>query len=130
MYVLCSLAVLALHGLFKSWRGGGPHRGREERAASGGERRVQVSGRGGAHHLDFSRSRRLSIDTLKPLFDFARMVRAVKTVLCLAAFHLNVLGMRCAGSCDLLHVCGISTYATAGSSFNPTDDHVNLTVVT
>lgn len=53
MYVLCSLAVLALHSFFKSWKGGKPSRSPEAAAAalggSGarGERRsgVQVSRR-------------------------------------------------------------------------------------
>lgn len=51
MYVLCSLAVLALHSLFKSWTGGKPRSSPEtEAAALGGSgarskrrSRVQVS---------------------------------------------------------------------------------------
>lgn len=34
MYVLCSLAVLALHSLFQSWKGGKPSRSPEGSAAA------------------------------------------------------------------------------------------------
>lgn len=51
MYVLCSLAVLALHSLFKRWKGGEPSRRPEADATLGGNRArskqssgVQVSG--------------------------------------------------------------------------------------
>lgn len=50
MYVLCSLAVLALHSLFESWKGSKPSRSPEAAAALGGSGarskrrgRVQVS---------------------------------------------------------------------------------------
>ncbi|TWW67556.1 Kinesin-like protein KIFC3 [Takifugu flavidus] len=58
MHVLCSLAVLALHSLFKSWTGGKPSRSPEAAAALGGggarskrRRRVQETARLVEEHM-------------------------------------------------------------------------------
>lgn len=50
MYVLCSLAVWALHSLYRSWKGGEPSRSPGARSNQGG--RAQVSW-GGSRFMSF-----------------------------------------------------------------------------